>query len=44
MFSNSNPTHLYTTGFDYKLCLWNLKDTKKSSSTNISNLLLNELG
>jgi hypothetical protein len=21
---------LYTTGFDYKLCLWNLKDAKKS--------------
>ena len=35
---------LYTTGFDYKLCLWNLKDTKKSTSTNIQNLLVNELG
>ena len=35
---------MYTTGFDYKLCLWNLTDLKKSSSTNISNLLLNELG
>ena len=44
MFSKANSSHLYTTGFDYKLCLWNLKDAKKSISTNISNLLLNELG
>lgn len=35
---------MYTTGFDYKLCLWNLKEMKKSQSTNIATLLTNELG
>lgn len=44
MFSKSNPNQLFTTGFDYKLCLWNLKDLKKSISTNVFNLLQNELG
>ena len=44
MFSPNNSTHLYTTGFDYKLCQWNLNDAKKSQSTSISNLLVNEIG
>ena len=44
MFSPNNPTHLYTTGFDYKLCQWNLNDLKKSQSTSISNVLINEIG
>lgn len=43
MFS-SNPNLLYTTGFDYKICLWNLKDPKKSQSTNLGTLLANEIG
>ncbi len=35
---------VYTTGFDYKLCLWNIKDLKKSQSTNLATILQNELG
>lgn len=44
MISPQNPTLVYTTGFDYKLCLWNLKDVKKSQSTNLATMLQNELG
>ena len=40
----SNPDVVLTAGFDYKICLWNLKDSKKSMSSNMMNLFNNELG
>lgn len=33
-----------TTGFDYKMCLWNLTSSKKSQSTQISSAIMNEIG
>ena len=33
-----------TTGFDYKICSWNLANSKKSQSMSIVHGLINEIG
>jgi len=40
----TSPDQLYTTGFDYKLCQWNISNPKKSASTNLQSALASELG
>jgi hypothetical protein len=37
-------TSLYTTGFDYKFCHWNISDVKKSVSTSLQSALTNIIG
>ena len=50
MFSKVNQTgddrgfQLYTTGFDYKICLWNLTNYKKTQHTNFQEVMINVLG
>jgi len=40
----SQADELLSSGFDYKLVLWNLKDNKKSVSRNILDILKEHLG
>ena len=39
-----DDTHLISTGFDYKVCLWDIKKPKKSHSVSLHTVLVNELG